>query len=145
MPNYVHKNSNHPPSVIRNIPLSVNKRLSTISSNKEVFDAAAPPYQAALDRAGYNHQLEFDENAGTNTGRRRRRNRRNKNPTYFLPPWNDNVKTAIGKEFLEIIDTSFPVGNPLHGKLNRHNLKISYSTMPNMKTQVGRHNNRILV
>ena len=36
------------------------------------------------------------------------------------------------------------MGNALHGKLNRHNLKLSYSTCPNMNTHISRHNNRIL-
>ena len=43
---------------MKNIPLNVNKRLSSISSNREVFEAAAPTYKEALDRAGYNHNLE---------------------------------------------------------------------------------------
>ena len=43
-PTYVHTQSNHPPSIIKNIPLSVNERLSRLSSSKEIFDAAAPQY-----------------------------------------------------------------------------------------------------
>ena len=39
--NYVHSKSNHPPSILKNIPKNVNKRLSSISANKEVFDEAA--------------------------------------------------------------------------------------------------------
>ena len=54
-----------------------------------------------------------------------------------------NVQTKLGKEFLKIVDSSFPVGNPLHGKINRHNVKLSYRTMPNMKTQINRHNARL--
>ena len=38
VPLYVHKESNHPPSVIRQIPLTVERRLSDLSSSKEVFD-----------------------------------------------------------------------------------------------------------
>ena len=44
-PSYVHKDSNHPSNILKNIPLSVNKRLSLISSNQTVFDLASPPYQ----------------------------------------------------------------------------------------------------
>ena len=44
-PSYVHKDSNHPKSILRNIPLAVNRRLSSISANEEVFNAAIPPYQ----------------------------------------------------------------------------------------------------
>ena len=41
-PKYVNANSNHPPAILKNIPLAVNRRLSSISSSKEVFDQAAP-------------------------------------------------------------------------------------------------------
>ena len=34
---YVHKNSNHPPSVIQRIPLSLESRLSNLSFNKKYF------------------------------------------------------------------------------------------------------------
>ena len=35
---YVHSKSNHPPAVKKNIPLAVNDRLSTLSSNENVFN-----------------------------------------------------------------------------------------------------------
>jgi hypothetical protein len=59
---YVNSRSNHSPSVLRSIPEAINKRLSTISSNKDNFDAAAPPYQEALQRSGYDHNLTFNPN-----------------------------------------------------------------------------------
>ena len=49
-PVYVHKQSNHPPQILKNIPESVNRRLSSISSNKDVFDKASKPYQEALKK-----------------------------------------------------------------------------------------------
>ena len=85
---------------IKNIPLSVQKRLSSLSSNKEIFDAAAPPYQEALNRAGYKHKLEFEEPTNQQGKKKRQRKR---NISYFTPPYNTNVKTRIGKEFLKII------------------------------------------
>ena len=39
-PLYVHANSNHPPGILKNIPESVNTRLSKISANEEVFKQA---------------------------------------------------------------------------------------------------------
>ena len=45
---YIHKNSNHPPSVIRQIPLSIESRLSTLSFNEKIFQEAVPPYQKAF-------------------------------------------------------------------------------------------------
>ena len=56
-PLYVNAASNHPPNVIKNIPLGINRRLVEISSNEEIFNEAAEFYQAKLDRCGYNYKL----------------------------------------------------------------------------------------
>ena len=81
--------SNHPPSILKNIPLGVNNRLSRISSNDTVFNMAAPLYQAALDKSGYSHKLEFDSNINT----KKRKKNRKRNVTWFNPPYSVNVKT----------------------------------------------------
>ena len=52
-PLYIHNQSNHPPTIIKNLPASINKRLSSISCNKDEFDKAAPLYQEALEKSGY--------------------------------------------------------------------------------------------
>ena len=62
---YVPKMSNHLPSIIKNIPASINKILSKLSSNKEQFDKAKQPYQTALDNSGYKHKLTFEPTANT--------------------------------------------------------------------------------
>ena len=144
-PRYVDLQSDHPPQVHKILPLGVQTRLSTNSSSKEMFDAAAPPYQAALNQAGYPHTLEYDERAGAGPApnARNRRNRR-RNEIFYCPPFSRIVETKIGKEFLRAIDKSFPPGNALHKKLTRHNVKLSYSCMPNMKKRIGRNNRRIL-
>ena len=59
IPLYVHKQSNHPPSILGNIPESINKRLSEISSDKECFDNAKGVYQDALDKSGYKYNLSY--------------------------------------------------------------------------------------
>lgn len=50
IPLYVHKKSNHPPFILHNIPESINRRLSEISSDRECFDSAKPIYQEALKK-----------------------------------------------------------------------------------------------
>ena len=45
---YIHKNSNHLPSVIQQIPLSIESRLSTLSFNEKIFQEAVPPHQKAF-------------------------------------------------------------------------------------------------
>ena len=58
-PVYVTYNSNHPPSILRGIPDAINKRLSNISSDKRSFDSAAPPYQEALRKSGFDYNLSY--------------------------------------------------------------------------------------
>ena len=54
---HVHRQSNHPPALLKNIPLNINKRLTNISSSKEVFEESIAPYQQALKKSGYDHKL----------------------------------------------------------------------------------------
>ena len=57
---YVHQQSNHPRALLKNIPLNINKRLTNISSSKEVFDESIAPYQQALKESGYDHKLTYN-------------------------------------------------------------------------------------
>ena len=56
---YIHKNSNHPPSIILQIQLSTESRLSTLSFSEIIFQEAVPPYQKALQNSGYKHTLTY--------------------------------------------------------------------------------------
>jgi hypothetical protein len=106
-PLYVHSESNHPPSIIRNIPISINKRLSNISSNEEVFKAATPPYQEALKESGYDYQLKYNPPPQSTNTNSRKRNRQ-RNITWFNPPYSESVATNVGKKFLILLDKCFP-------------------------------------
>ena len=44
---YINKQSNHPPSIMKNLPKSMNKRLSTNSKNAQIFNEACLPYTEA--------------------------------------------------------------------------------------------------
>ena len=48
VPLYVHKNSNHPPSITKNIPDSVNRRLSALSSDEKSFSSIVKKYKISL-------------------------------------------------------------------------------------------------
>ena len=56
-PLYVHSQSNHPRNVLKNIPAGVNKRLSSISSNEEMFLSEAKIYQEALENSEYKFRI----------------------------------------------------------------------------------------
>ena len=148
-PIYVNAKSNHPPKILQNIPKGINKRLSTISASKEVFDRAVPPYQDALRRAGYEFQLEFEEQINDGEGgdegssSKKRKNRKRK-IIWFNPPFSHTVKTRIGQKFLRLLDKHFPKGTPLHKIFNRNTVKTSYRCMPNLAKKISAHNLKIL-
>ena len=58
---YIHKESNHPPSITKQLPISIETRLPKLSSNEKVFNESVPIYQEALDKYGYKHQLTFQK------------------------------------------------------------------------------------
>ena len=128
-PLYVHSQSNHPPSILKNIPESINKRLSNISSNKELLDEVSPPYQKALQKSGYNYKLKYEPQ----NKQRNNKQRSTRNVTWFNPTYSENVATNIGRKFFHLIDRSFPPGHKLHKLLNRNTEKLSYSCMPNLR------------
>ena len=134
---YVHRQSNHPPALLKNIPENINKRLTSISFNQNVFDKAIPPYQKAIDESGYKHKLAYNPQPRHNRNRQRK-------IVWYNPPWNANVKTNLGRKFLNIIDRCFPNEHPLHKIFNKHTLKLSYSCMPNMKSIISSHNKAVL-
>ena len=138
---YVHSKSNHPKSILKNLPKNIENRLSKISANEDIFKEAIPPYQAALEASEYDHELTFDPNARQGTRSQRNRNR---NVTWFNPPWSNNVKTNIGKQFLAILKETFPPTHKLHRICNRNYIKISYRCMPNIRREISKHNNKIL-
>ena len=137
-PTYIHKSSNHPPTIIKNIPESVNKRLCDISANEEVFNGAIPPYQAALKKSGYDYRMKYIP--PTSSSKKRSRGRK---ITWFNPPYSLNVATNVGAKFLKIVDHCFPTNHPLHKIMNRNTLKISYRCMPNMSQNLAKHNAKV--
>jgi len=136
---YVHRESNHPPITTKNIPAGINKRLSSLSSDKASFDRATPPYQKALDESRYHYTLHYDPTATA-----KRRNRQRNNILWYNPPFSKNVSTNIGHKFLTLIDKHFPKDHKLRKIFNRNTIKISYSCMNNTKQIFDNHNKRIL-
>ena len=95
---YIYKQSNHPPSIIKNLPKSINKRLSTNSKNAQIFNEACSPYTEALKKNGYNINLQFDK---TCTDKNNEKNKtRKRKISWFSPPFNINVATNVAKHSL---------------------------------------------
>ena len=59
---YINVQSNHPPNIIKQLPKTIEQRLSNNSSNETIFNEAAPLYEKALSEAGYNVKLKYNPN-----------------------------------------------------------------------------------
>ena len=142
-PIYIHKESNHPPHVTKQLPNSVNKRLNDISCDKVAFETSKREYEKALSNSCLKPKLSYEEKSNQNENHNIHKNRR-RNVIWFTPPYNAALKTNLGKEFLKLIDKNFPINHHLHKIINRKTVKISYSCTPNMKSIIQTHNKNIL-
>ena len=122
-PLYIHKNSNHPPNIIRDIPKSISKRLSDISCNQEVFEKALPLYENALKHSAFDTSLQYVQKTSQTEDNTNNKRRRKRNITWFNPPHFTNVKTNIGKVFFKLLNKHFPKNNQLHKAFNKDTAK----------------------
>ena len=142
-PLYVHSQSNHPQSILKNIPANINKRLSILSSNEEVFNKSTKIHQQALQNSGYDFKLKFEKQDLDALNNKKKKSKRQWRIYWFNPPWDMNVATKVGKKFFQILDETIPPGHPLHKVFNRKTVKLSYSTMPNMLKKISAHNSKV--
>ena len=91
---YIHKESNHPPSVLRQIPLSIESRLSKYSSNENKFKESAQIYQEALKKSGYNHQLTHQKSINNKNKDTKRPKRK---IIWFNPPYSKKSRKLFPK------------------------------------------------
>ncbi len=108
-PLYINRHSNHPPSIIKQLPTSINKRISALSADEQTFHESAPIYQNALRHSNFDHKLDYMKQASQKTRRNRQRN-----IIWFNPPFSKNVKTNIARNFLCLIDKHFPPNHKRH-------------------------------
>lgn len=101
-PSYINAFFNHSPRIIKQLHVMINKRTSDLSCNKEEFDKFQTVYETALKDSGYFSSMSFDDSNTQNT----RRNR-NRKFLWFNPSYDQNVKTNIGKWFINLVRNHF--------------------------------------
>ena len=97
-PIYIHKLSNHPPYIAKNIPNVIGKRINQLSSNKQIFNNSKHDYEVALRKSGNKQNLTYNPNIESNN-RKKKKKKRMREEIWFSPPFNVSLKTNIGKEF----------------------------------------------
>ena len=59
---HIHSLSNHPPKAIKQIPNSIQKRLSKNSSNEEIFNKAKCKYEDVLKKSRFKVGFKYTKN-----------------------------------------------------------------------------------
>ena len=109
-PLYINVKSNHPPNIIKQLPDSINRRISDISCNEDEFNKAKTTYHDALKSSGYTTSLSYNKHKQATRPRRNRK----RNIIWYNPPFSSNVKTNIGKTFLKLVSKHFPRQHKYH-------------------------------
>ena len=134
---YINTASNHPPSITKQLPNMINRRISDISCNEHEFNKAKTAYEEALAKSGFKKSMKFEASPQPKKNRKR-------NIIWFNPPFSQNVKTNIGKKFMALLGKHFPSHHKFRKLFNKNTVKLSYSCMENMANVIRRHNAHIL-
>ena len=102
-PIYIHTSSNHPPSITKQIPKSISRRLSRNSSNVNIFNKHKHLYDDVLKHSGYKQELKFTLP---------KVNSKHRNIIWFNPPYNKYISSNIGRDFLNLISKHLPIIAP---------------------------------
>ena len=103
-PLYINRHSNHPPSIIKQLPTSpINKRISALSADEQTFHESAPIYQNALRHSDFDHKLDYMNQAPQKALRNGQRN-----IIWFNPPLSKNVKNKHRTQFSMPDRQAFP-------------------------------------
>ena len=91
--NYIHVNCDHPSSILKQLPMSIEKRLSSSSPCKEIFEETAPCHEQYLSNCRQKEKLNYCDPTSPNLITKRKRQR---SMLWFNPPYSKTVKTKIG-------------------------------------------------
>ena len=140
---YINKHSSHPPNILKQLPKFIEKRISETSSNTDVFNRSIKIYKDALHESNFKEILKFVIPAPKNNDENQKRKRK-RNIIWFNPPYSKNVKTNIGKTFLQLLSKHFPKDHQMRKIYNKSTLKICDSCMNNISSILCNHNKNIL-
>ena len=137
----MHVNSDHLPSIIKEILQSIEKRLSILSSSKNNFQESVIYYEKCLKNSGHKTKLPYKQPKENNQNKRKSKH----NIIWFNPPYSSkSVKTNIRRIFIKLISRHFPPDHELVKIFNKTTIKLCYSCMPNFRSKINCHNKKIL-
>ena len=138
-PKYIDISSNHLPQVLKQLPKSIEKRLSEISSTKEIFDNSKHLYQKVSQESGFKEKLCYQQkNVNANSNRNQKICQRI--IIWFNLHFSKSMKTNFGKEFFKLLKRHFPKRHKMSKIFNKNTVKLSYSCCRNISSKISSSN-----
>ena len=106
---------------MKQLLLSIESRLSSLSSLEEIFNDSVVPYQDTLDKSRNKHNVKYKANKDDASSKKQQK----RNIIWFNPLYSKNVKTSIGKILLNLINKHFPTHYKFHKLFNKNTVKIA--------------------
>ena len=75
-PLYINILSNHPPSIIKNLPGNISKRINNLSVDKATFNKSKDLYNNTYVESGFKHKITFQKEQNTSTVTHNTKNRK---------------------------------------------------------------------
>ena len=104
-PLYINTFSNHPPTIIKQLPKMISKRNLNLSCSNKELDKVKCVYETALKDSEHFSSISFNIRNTQNV----RRNRNN-------PVYNQNLKMNIGNLFMKLVNKNF-LNNNINQKI----------------------------
>ena len=60
-PSYINVNSNHPKTIIKQVPKAVKLRIRNLSANEKTFQESSKIYKEALKKSGFREEVTYRE------------------------------------------------------------------------------------
>ena len=98
-PVYIHKQSNHPPNILKELPKSINKQISDISCDDNVFNNAKLTNEEALNNSGFTETFSYIKSSDQNINNREAKKKRKRKIILYNPPFSLNVETNVEQLF----------------------------------------------
>ena len=142
-PKYIDISYNHPLQVLKQLPKSIEKRLSEIWLTKEIFDHSKQLHEKVLQESGFKEKLCYQQNdANANSSRNNKKCQRKM--IWLNPPFSKSVKTNLGKVFFKLLKRHFPKHHKMSKIFNKDIVKLSYSCCINISSKISSNNRRII-
>ena len=119
---FIHGKSNYPANILKQLPISIETRLSNFSSNPKIFYEASKHYKNIFNQAGYDYKYQYKPSSNKNAMKIEKETSGSTRPSK-------NISNNMGKYFLLLIQKHF-LNNQKYQKIfTKNNLKVSYSCM----------------